>query len=34
LPIWLNRHHDLLMWRSTGGFGATVCRLEGRLLRR
>src|SRR5215207_9903860 len=29
LPIWLNRHHTLLMSRSTGGLGATVCRLEG-----
>src|SRR5215212_6660917 len=32
LPIRLNRHHALLMWRSTGGFGATVSHLGGRLL--
>src|SRR5829696_6270672 len=32
LPARLNRHHTLLMSRSTGGLGATVCRLEGRLL--
>jgi acetate kinase len=25
----LNRHHVLLMSRSTGGFGATVCHLGG-----
>src|SRR5215218_729539 len=29
LPIWLSRHHVLLMSRSTGGFGATVCHLGG-----
>jgi hypothetical protein len=27
LPIRLNRHHTLLMSRSTGGLGVTVCRL-------
>jgi hypothetical protein len=29
LPTRLNRHHVLLMSRSTGGFGATVCHLGG-----
>src|SRR5918993_2731615 len=34
LPTRLNRHHVLLMSRSTGGFSTTVCRLEGRLHQR
>jgi acetate kinase len=29
LSTRLNRHHVLLMSRSTGGFGATVCHLGG-----
>src|SRR5215212_11457152 len=29
LPTRLNRHHVLLMSRSTGGFSATVCHLGG-----
>ena len=32
LPTRLSCHHVLLMSRSTGGFGAKVCHLGGRLL--